>query len=237
MNGSVNSIETLGTLDGPGLRTIVFLNGCALRCKFCHNPEMFKLGKLNTTPQELLRKIKRYKPYYKRNNGGVTFSGGDPLMQTAFLIEVCRLLKREQIHVALDTSGVGFGDYNTLLNYVDLIIFDVKSTNSNDFFGLTGGNIQKVLDFLAIANSKNKKFWVRQVIIPNYNDNKEYLCSLKQFINKYVQNVEKIELLPFHNMAKEKYEKLGISYSFKDLESMDKKKVDQLYAEIFGRQG
>lgn len=229
IKGSINSIETLGTLDGPGLRTIVFLNGCALRCKFCHNPEMFKIGDLNTTPQELLKKIKRYKPYYNRNNGGVTFSGGDPLLQTEFLISVCKLLKNENIHVAIDTSGVGTGDYNTLLDYVDLIIFDVKSTTKEGFLELTGGDFQKIFDFLKIANSKNKKFWVRQVIIPGVNDNKEYILSLRNFVRKHIKNVEKIELLPFHNMAKDKYKKLGLDYAYEDLAAMDNEKIKGLY--------
>ena len=229
MNGSVNSIETLGTLDGPGLRTVVFLNGCMLRCKFCHNPEMFSLGELNTRPIDILKKVKSDKPYYKRNNGGVTFSGGDPLLQVDFLIETCRLLKKEGIHIALDTSGVGFGDYDTLLDYIDLLIFDVKSVTKKGFFNLTGGNLDSVFKFLDVANLKNKNFWVRQVIIPGLNDNKDYILALKSFIIKYIKNVKRVELLPFHNMARKKYEKLKINYEYKELPSMDKAKIKDLY--------
>lgn len=229
MNGSVSGIETLGTLDGPGLRTVIFLNGCMLRCKFCHNPEMFKIGKLNASPEDILNKVKRYKIYYKRNNGGVTFSGGEPLFQTDFLIETCKLLKKENIHIALDTAGVGIGDYNTLLDYIDLIIFDVKSTTRAGFLDLTRGDFNKVLEFLKIANSKNKKFWVRQVIIPGINDNEEYIKSLKIFIDENIKNVEKIELLPFHNMAKKKYINLGLPYEYSDLPSMNKERLKDLY--------
>lgn len=232
MNGSVSGIETLGTLDGPGLRTVIFLNGCMLRCKFCHNPEMFKIGELNVSPEDILKKVKRYKFYYKRNNGGVTFSGGEPLFQTEFLIETCKLLKKENIHIVLDTAGVGFGDYNTLLEYIDLIIFDVKSTTKVGFLDLTRGDFNKVFEFLKVANAKNKKFWVRQVIIPGVNDNKEYIESLKVFIYKNIKNVEKIELLPFHNMAKDKYVKLGLSYEYSDLPSMDKEKLKVLYRHL-----
>ena len=222
MNGSVNNIETFSTVDGPGIRTVVFLNGCPLRCKFCHNPEMFKKRELNVAPIDILNKVKNYLPYYKKNSGGVTFSGGEPLFQTEFLIDTCKLLKTLNIHVSIETSGVGFGDYETLFDYVDLIIFDIKSITEKGFNSLTSGNISKVFQFLNLANSKNKKFWVRQVIIPGVNDTKEYVLAFKDFVKTYIKNVETIELLPFHNMAANKYEKLNFDYEYKNLKSMDR---------------
>ena len=119
IKGSVDSIETFGLVDGPGIRTVVFLSGCKLRCKYCHNPEMWKLGKYNYTPEELASRILRNKNYFKRNSGGVTFSGGEPLLQSKFIIEVCKILKKENIHVALDTAGVGNGDYEEVLNIIE----------------------------------------------------------------------------------------------------------------------
>ena len=138
IKGSVDSIETFGLVDGPGIRTVVFLTGCKLRCKYCHNPEMWHLGKYNYTPSELAERILRNKNYFQRNNGGVTFSGGEPLLQSKFIIEVCKILKKENIHVALDTAGVGNGDYEEVLKYVDLVLLDIKHTNSIEYKELTG---------------------------------------------------------------------------------------------------
>ena len=131
--GSINQIETLGLVDGPGIRTIVFLNGCNLRCKYCHNPEMWKKREKNYTSDELFKKIIRNKPYFARNNGGVTFSGGEPLLQIEFLIETIKKLKKENIHVALDTSGHGNGNYKKLLNLIDLVILDIKHVDKEEY--------------------------------------------------------------------------------------------------------
>lgn len=231
MKGSIDSIETLGLVDGPGIRTVIFLNGCKLRCKYCHNPEMWQIKDLNYTKEELVGKIKRFKPYYKRNNGGVTFSGGEPLLQSKFLIEVCKLLKEEHIHIALDTSGVGNGDYEEVLKYIDLIIFDVKHTTEEGYYNLTGQNINESLEFIKIANRLNKPFWIRQVIIPDVTDTKEYLNSLKEFI-KQIKNIEKIEFLPYHKLGSEKYKKLNITNPYEHIEEMDQDKCQKLYREF-----
>ncbi len=228
IKGSVNSIESLGLVDGPGIRTVIFLNGCSLRCKYCHNPEMFLKGSSNMTAKELLDKIKRYKPYYKRNNGGVTFSGGEPLMQPEFLLEMCKLLKKENIHIALDTAGYGLGNYENILKYVDLIIFDIKHTDYEAYKELTGREITKSEEFLRVANKLNKKFWVRQVIIPGLTDNMEYLVSLKEYLNK-INNILKIDFLPFHHLGEEKYDKINLAYPFKKVPEMDEKKCQELY--------
>ena len=227
ISGSIDSIESLGLYDGPGIRVVVFLNGCKLRCKYCHNPEMWVMGKKNISSDELVDKIKRFKNYIN-DTGGVTFSGGEPLLQIDFLIDCCKKLKELGFHIALDTAGVGVGKYEELLKYVDLIIFDVKYAESNGYIELTGRTIDESEEFLKIANAMDKKFWIRQVIIPGVNDNLEYLVKLKEYISK-IKNVEKIEFLPYHKLGSEKYETLKIDYPYKEKSEMDKEKCNELY--------
>lgn len=225
LKGSIDSIETLGLVDGPGIRTVVFLNGCKLRCLYCHNPEMWKIKDYNMTVDELVNKILRYKPYYK-DNGGVTFSGGEPLLQSDYLLEVCKRLKKEKINIALDTAGVG--NYNEkLLDYIDLIIFDIKAVKSDDYNYITGYKIDESLKFLNKCQEKNIKMWIRQVIVPKINDNEKNILELKKFISK-LKNVEKVELLPYHTMAIDKYKKLDIEYKLTGLEAMNKEKCKKL---------
>ena len=224
--GSIDSFETFSTLDGPGIRTVVFLNGCKLRCLFCHNPEMWNLKEKNFTPEEVVQKILRNKPYFK-NGGGVTFSGGEPLLQIDFLIETCKLLKRENIHITLDTAGVGLGDYDEILSLVDLVIFDIKSLDDINYMKMTGNKISESLKFLECCQKNNKKMWIRQVIVPGINDSEAYIDSLAHFIKK-LKNIEKIELLPFHTMAYEKYKKLNLDNPLKDKVNMDKEKCNEL---------
>lgn len=224
--GSIDSFETFSTLDGPGIRTVVFLNGCKLRCLFCHNPEMWNLKEKNFTPEEVVQKILRNKPYF-RNGGGVTFSGGEPLLQIDFLIETCKLLKRENIHITLDTAGVGLGDYDEILSLVDLVIFDIKALDDINYMKMTGNKISESLKFLECCQKNNKKMWIRQVIVPGINDSEAYIDSLAHFIKK-LKNIEKIELLPFHTMAYEKYKKLNLDNPLKDKVNMDKEKCNKL---------
>lgn len=228
VKGSIDSIESLGLYDGPGIRVVVFMNGCKLRCKYCHNPEMWVKRNDNITSDELVDKIKRFKSYIK-NTGGVTFSGGEPLLQPDFLIDCCKKLKKEGFNIVLDTAGVGVGKYNEILENVDLIIFDVKHTVSSEYLKLTGTNIDESEKFLEIARSMNKKFWVRQVIIPGVTDNIGYIKTLKKYINDKISNVEKVEFLPYHKLGQEKYEALGIDYPYKDKKEMDKDECEKLY--------
>ena len=172
IKASIDSIESFGLVDGPGIRCVVFFTGCKLRCKYCHNPEMWKKGKENYTPEELVNKIKRYKPYFK-NSGGVTFSGGEPLLHSDFIIETAKLLKKENIHIALDTAGVGNGNYEELLKYIDLVILDIKHTNPQGYKNVTGSQINEVEEFIKVLNKANKPIWIRQVIIPEITDNEE----------------------------------------------------------------
>lgn len=228
MQGSINSIETFGLVDGPGIRTVVFLNGCNLRCKYCHNPEMWCMQKNNMTVDKLVEKIIRNKPYFKRNNGGVTFSGGEPLLQIDFLIAVCKKLKEENIHIAVDTSGNGLGKYDELFKYVDLVLLDIKHVNQEDYKELTEGDINKSLEFINELNKTSIPVWIRQVVVPGIMDDDEYLNDLKQFI-KTIKNVERIDFLPYHKLGSEKYDKLGIINPYKDMPEMDKQKCNLLY--------
>ncbi len=228
MTGYIDSIETFGLVDGPGIRTVVFLSGCKLRCLYCHNPEMWKMKGLEITSDELVKKILRNKPYFKRNNGGVTFSGGEPMLQKDFLIETCKKLKQEQIHIALDTCGVGNGDYEEILQYVDLVILDIKHPDPIGYQKLTGYPIEESERFIEVLNKSSKPIWIRQVIVPGIMDNEEYLENLSKYIHK-IKNVEKVEFLPFHHLGFEKYEKLNIINPLKNTPEMDTQKCDELY--------
>ena len=229
MNGSVASIETFSVVDGPGIRTVVFFNQCYLRCIYCHNPEMWEKGTNNITEDELVNKILRNKDYFGES-GGVTFSGGEPLLHSKFLINVCKKLKEHDIHIALDTAGVG-DNYIELLNYIDLIIFDIKHTTIEGYKKVTKFLPDKSLEFLDIANKLNKKFWIRQVIVPTIMDNKEYIISLNDYIKEHfkIENVLKVEFLPYHKLGREKYIKLGIPYPCENIPEMNKDECDKLY--------
>ena len=227
-SGSVDSIETMGLVDGPGIRTVVFLTGCRLRCLYCHNPEMWIKGKDNYTIEELVKKIMRSKPYFGKK-GGVTFSGGEPLLQIDFLVECCKLLKKEGINIALDTAGAGLGDYKEILDLVDLVIFDVKYTDSAGYKKLTGLDIGDSEKFIDALNESGKPVWIRQVMVPGLMDSLEYMDSLAKYILR-IKNVQKIEFLPFHHLGFSKYEELGIKNSLKDTLEMDKDKCDELYS-------
>ena len=230
IKGAVDSIETFGLVDGPGIRTVVFLSGCKLRCKYCHNPEMWSMGEVNYTPRELAKRILRNKNYFKRK-GGVTFSGGEPLLQSKFIIEVAKILKEEDIHIAIDTAGVGNGDYEEVLKYIDLVILDIKHVNKFHYYDLTGSRIDESLKFIEELNKSEKNVWIRQVIVPGLMDNRDYLKNLSSMIHK-IKRVKKIEFLPYHKLGSDKYKKLGINDPYKELEEMDKDKCVKLYNEF-----
>lgn len=226
--GRINSIETMGLVDGPGIRVVVFFQGCKNRCIFCHNPETLSMGNgIEITSKELIEKILRYKTYF-RNNGGVTFSGGEPLMQPDFLLECLKECKKNNINTCLDTSGVGFGNYDEILSYVDLVIYDIKALDRDKYMDITKNKIDETLNFLKICQKYNKKMWIRQVILPGINDTDDYILSLANYIKK-INNVLKIELLPYHDMGKEKYKKLNLNYELEEMDSMNSDKCQKLY--------
>lgn len=227
MIGKINSIESMGLVDGPGVRFVVFMQGCPLRCKFCHNPETWELNgnKDNYTPEELIKKILNYKPYFKRN-GGVTFSGGEPLMQKEFLLECLKLCKKNDINTCLDTAG-SILDCEEILKYTDLVLLDIKGTNKKNYEEMTHGNFDNAIKFIKLCEKLNKKLWLRVVIVPGINDTKEYIYELFKFI-KPIKNVEKIEFLPYHTLGVHKYEDLKITYPLKGVHDMDKDKCKKL---------
>ena len=224
--GSVSSIETMSCVDGPGIRIVIFLNGCRKRCLFCHNPEMFTMKKDNMTELELVNKIKRYKSYFGKK-GGVTFSGGEPLLQTNFLIKVLKELKKENINVAIETSGDYLGDIDELLKYTDIIILDIKDTREKEYKYLTTQDISVQENFIKIINNYNLKVHITQVIIPGINDNLDYMKSLKEYLKK-IKNVEEVKFLPYHRLGIEKYQKLNIPYKL-DIDDMSITKCNDLY--------
>ena len=234
IKASIDSIETFGLVDGPGIRTVVFFNGCKLRCKYCHNPEMWTKKEDNYTPEELVEKIKRCKPYFQ-DKGGVTFSGGEPLLHSKFIIEVAKLLKQENIHIALDTSGVGLGDYEEILPYIDLVLLDIKHTTKEGYKEITNLEIYEVEKFIEACNKLNKKIWIRQVIVPGIMDNEEYINSLVEYL-KHIKNIERIDFLPYHRLGKEKYKSLNIPYPYENKEDMSKEKCNELYNLLIEKQ-
>ena len=228
INGNINSIETMGLVDGPGIRFVVFLQGCKLRCKYCHNPETWDInGKSQKiSAKELVEKIERYKNYYG-NDGGVTFSGGEPLLQPEFLLECLKLCKEKGINTALDTAGVGFGEYKEILKYVDLVILDIKAVDENEYKEIVGFPIKYFKEFLNQVQDSGNKLWLRQVIVPGINDDEEHILKLKNFIKK-IKNVEKVELLPYKTLGVHKYHNLGIKYRLEGTAEMDEKKCKEL---------
>ena len=228
IRGSVNKIETSGFVDDPGIRTVVFLNGCKLRCKYCQNPETWKMGSFNYTPRELADKLLRNKNYYKSSNGGVTFSGGEPLIQSEFVIAVSKILRKEGIHVAIDTAGVGNGDYDKILKNIDLVLLDIKHTDKDKYIDLTSHRINDSLKFIDALNNSKVEVWIRQVIVPNFNDTEEYIDSLVDFIKK-IKNVTRVDFLPYHKFGDSKYVELGIDNPYKNKVPMDKCRCDKLY--------
>ena len=229
MKGLINSIETLGTLDGPGIRFVVFLQGCKLRCLYCHNPETWDINSkdaIEISSQELVEKVEKYKNYYGED-GGVTFSGGEPLLQPEFLLECLKLCKEKNIHTCLDTAGFGFGDYEEILKYTDLVILDIKAVEREEYSKLTGQKMQKFFEFLEAVQNNNKKLWLRQVVVPGINDDKIHMEKLKRFAST-IKNVEKVELLPYKKIGVHKYKTLNLKYRLDGVEELSQEKLDEL---------
>lgn len=226
MIGKINSIETFGLLDGPGIRVVVFMQGCGLRCKFCHNPETWTMcGGKEVTSDEIVNIVLKYKNYFGKD-GGVTFSGGEAILQSDFLVECVKKLKDLGINTCLDTAGFG-KNYEELLKYVDLILYDIKALDKDKYRKLTGQDISTTKQFLKMCQDLDKKMWIRQVIIPNYNDTYEYMDELADYISK-LKNIEKVELLPYRTIGVEKYKNLNIKYKLDGVPDMDKEKCIEL---------
>ena len=212
--GLVHSFETFTTVDGPGIRFILFLSNCPLRCKYCHNPDTWACKGKEYSVDELVNEILKYKNYYK--NGGVTISGGEPLLQIDFVIEIFKKLKKYNMHTAIDTSGITFNEnqiekFDELNKYTDLYLLDIKEIDEKKHIELTGKSNKNILEFAQYLSKNNKKVWIRHVIVPTINLDKEDLIKTKEFIDT-LNNVERVDVLPYHTLGVHKYKDLGLKY-------------------------
>lgn len=227
--GYIHSIESLGTVDGPGIRFVVFSQGCPLRCQYCHNPDTWKLkaGKKVSTA-DLIKKIKKIKPYLERSGGGLTISGGEPTMQPKFILDLLKKAKAEGIHTALDTSGfVEVAQFKEFLAYLDLVLIDVKSFNNSVHQQLTGVSNQKTLAIIELLEESKKPYWVRQVIVPGITDKITEMKKLAKYLSQK-KYLEKVELLPYHELGKHKWENLGLEYKLAAVKPPSKKIMAEL---------
>lgn len=210
----IHSIESFGTVDGPGIRYVIFMQGCSLRCKYCHNRDTWDMntGELKSV-DELVKRIESYKAYILPSNGGVTVSGGEPLLQVKFLINFFKKLKAQNIHTAIDTSGMFdiTDDIKELLKYTDLVLLDIKHIDDEKSKSLVGFSNKKELEFARYLSDNNIPMWIRQVLIPGITDDAKDLINLRMFI-KSLKTVKKVEVLPYHDMGKYKWQDLGCKY-------------------------
>lgn len=230
----VHSYETFGTVDGPGIRFIIFLQGCHLKCKYCHNRDTWDInGGEYKTIDEIMEKIMKYKSYIKASNGGITVTGGEPLLQVKFVKELFIRLKKEGLHTCIDTSGIVAitEDVKETLKYTDLVLLDIKHIDDEKCKELTGLSNKKELEFAKYLSDNGNKMWIRQVILPGITDEREDIIKLRKFIDT-LKNVEKVEFLPYHSMGKFKWKNLGINYELDNLQDAtteDIQRVKEIY--------
>ena len=229
--GRVHSVETFGSVDGPGIRFLIFLKGCSMRCRYCHNPDTWdpETDDLRTA-DELLTQAMRYRSYWGRE-GGITVSGGEALLQIDFLTELFRKAKAKGIHTCLDTSGQPFtrrepffSKFAELMKYTDLLLFDLKQIDDTKHRELTGRTNRNILDCARYLSDIGKPIWVRHVLVPGVTDNDDDLHALCAFIDT-LQNVKRVEVLPYHAMGTYKWEQLGIPYTLKDVSAPSEERV------------
>jgi pyruvate formate lyase activating enzyme len=229
--GDINAVESFGSVDGPGLRYIFFLQGCPLRCKYCHNPETWQgTGGTEMTAQEALAKALRYKSYWK-NGGGITVSGGEPLLQAGFVTELFTLAKEQGVSTCIDTSGAVFSREEpvfsklaSLLAVTDTVLLDIKHIDMSKHRDLTGQGNGQILAFARYLAEIGKSVWIRHVLVPGINDDAESLAKLSSFVAG-LGNVQRFEVLPYHRLAIHKYEELGIDYPLPDVPEPTKEAV------------
>jgi len=236
MLGRINKIETFGSVDGPGVRFVVFTQGCPMRCQFCHNPETWDFkgenaGAYDISAQDLLKKALRYQSYWGKD-GGITVSGGEPLAQMDFMIEFFEAAKAAGVHTCIDTSGVNFvrnepyfGKFKRLMAATDLLLVDIKNIDPAEHKKLTGHDNKNILDMFRHLDEINKPIWIRHVLVPGGSDNDELLIKTREFIDT-LHNVQKVEVLPYHALALAKYQELGIDYALKDVKSPTVERVE-----------
>ena len=237
----VHSTESFGSVDGPGVRFIVFLQGCPLRCQFCHNPDTWKMTEENgavwRSADELLNQVLRYRTYWK-NSGGITVSGGEPLLQIDFMLEFFKKAKEKGIHTVIDTAGGPFtreepffSKFQELMKYTDLLLVDIKHIDTECHKTLTGRSNENILDMIRYLSDIKKPIWIRHVLVPERSDKDEYLTRLADFIHS-LDNVEKVEILPYHTLGVHKYEAMEQEYKLKDVKENTPEQLEKA-AEVF----
>lgn len=232
MQGRIHSLESFGTVDGPGTRFVVFVQGCPMRCAYCHNPDTWEMnGGTLMEPEEIFEQYKRNQDFYK--NGGITVTGGEPLMQVDFLIDLFTIAKENNVHTCIDSSGIAYktnanpewlAKLDKLMTLTDLVMLDIKHIDPEKHKELTSQPNEGILAFAEYLDEKNVDMWIRHVVVPGLTDDDQYLYQLGYFIGK-LKNMKALDVLPYHTMGKPKYEKLGMEYKLKDVEPMDKNKL------------
>ena len=233
MTGRIHSFESFGTVDGPGIRFVVFLQGCPLRCQYCHNPDTWGAGGEEHSVEDVATRVLRYKNYFG-DKGGVTVTGGEPLLQIDFVIELFKTLKAKGINTCVDTSGITFkadnervvDKHKQLLEVADLFLLDIKHIDDEACKKLTGQSNENTLAFAKFLSDNGKKMWIRQVLVPGITDDEEALKRTRAFIDS-LKTVEKVEVLPYHSLGIAKYEKLGLEYPLKDVQKPSKESVEK----------
>lgn len=217
MKGYIHSFESFGTKDGPGIRFVFFMQGCPLRCLYCHNPDTWNMNDRTKemTPEEAFQEVKRVKNFIK--TGGVTVSGGEPMLQAEFILELFKLCKQEGIHTAIDTSGYLLNDkIKEVLNFTDLVLLDVKHIDPDKYQELTARPLEPTLKFIEYLNEIQKPLWVRYVLVPHFTNDEKDLDDWAKYISQF-KNVERVDILPFHQMGIHKWEQVGKDYKLKDI--------------------
>lgn len=236
MNGNIHSIETFGTVDGPGIRYVIFTQGCLLRCQFCHNADTWEIGTgKEMSVSEIMEDLKSYLPFIESSGGGITVSGGEPLLQLPFLLELFKECKKLGIHTTIDSSGGCYShsphfqaQLKEVLQYTDLILLDLKHIDNAKHKKLTGLTNEHILSFAKYLSDNVVPVWIRHVLVPTISDSEEDLRRLGEFIAT-LQNVEKIEVLPYHKLGVYKWEALGLEYPLKDIEPPSEETAEWAY--------
>ena len=231
MQGRIHSLESFGTVDGPGVRFVVFVQGCPMRCAYCHNPDTWAMtGGTMMEPAEIIEQYEKNKGFYR--GGGITVTGGEPLMQVDFLIDLFTLAKAKDIHTCIDSSGIAFNPDSTqfmqkldhLMTLTDLVMLDIKHIDPEKHKELTAQPNERILQFAAYLNEKQVDMWIRHVVVPGITDDDIYLDALGYFIGQFT-NLKALDILPYHTMGEVKYQKLGMEYKLKGVPAMEKDKA------------
>lgn len=232
MKGRIHSRESFGTLDGPGIRYVLFMQGCPMRCLYCHNPDTWQtnMGE-EVTAEEIIEEYNKNRAFYSK--GGITVSGGEPLLQVEFVTELFRLAKSQDIHTAIDTSGVTYSAYNVgymakldeLMKYTDLVMLDIKHIDDEAHKALTGHGNKNIFDFARYLEERGIALWVRHVVVEGYTDREESLFALGKFIGS-LKNLKALDVLPYHTLGKNKYSELGLEYPLGNLPPLDRKRCE-----------